>query len=632
MTGAFAPRRRGEAAVAPGSPRRSLIGAIVAALALLVAALLGAAGAAPARAGQAPAGEAAWRLAPLYPPGLEDPSTQAPVGLGRIGDIEFWAPNRGALVTAGNGSTIPAGVWAYDGVGWHELSTVCGASDGRIAWAGPDDFWTVSDGRPGQAANPADGTPAPLANRTLCHFSGRPMQVVGSYASPAFEADSYQEMHAAGCLGEADCWFAGEALPEPQAGAFHLHWDGHAPSEQPNPQGHAVEDMTRFGRYLYESVRVAEGDRLTEAEPFPPLVLRRISPSGYQPTFVPLSTRLPSYAPGELPAALDALRLGADGEGLWAAAGPSLDPPAESAGAEVTVLHYEKDVWSQLLGPSSDPPGGNPFGEDAVDSIAPEPGGPSAWLALDTIPDARSPSPLASATVARVSASGVVSEEQTLPAPEEGLGPKGAAEKIVCPAQRDCWMATSQGWLFHLTDGSPEQPDGESPFTSLIGFRPLDEGLPQVEPDAPPADTSGAIEAFQPPPFVPIVEKTEATGPSRRVKVALLSHVKTQLVHGHTLELRFRLAVKARVRLLAKRRRAVVASTATRTLAAGERRLLLALDPRRWPTKLDLQTHALAPLPTVAAGEAGGEALGGNTVVTSRARFEPAQGWLERPW
>jgi hypothetical protein len=35
-----------------------------------------------------------------------------------------------------------------------------------------------------------------------------------------------------------------------------------------------------------------------------------------------------------------------------------------------------------------------------------------------------------------------------------------------------------------------------------------------------------------------------------------------------------------------------------RTLAAGSRRLLLALDPRRWPTKLVLQTHALAPLPT----------------------------------
>jgi hypothetical protein len=57
--------------------------------------------------------------------------------------------------------------------------------------------------------------------------------------------------------------------------------------------------------------------------------------------------------------------------------------------------------------------------------------------------------------------------------------------------------------------------------------------------------------------------------------------------------------VKARVRLIAKRRKQVVASTPTRTLGAGSRRLLLQLDRRRWPTKLDLQTHPLAPLPTV---------------------------------
>jgi hypothetical protein len=600
---------------------------------ILAIALLALTCAVSAQASEAPVGTPAWHVEALYPPGLEDSSTQAPVGLGRIGDIEFWAPNRGVLITAGNGSTIPAGVWAYDGVRWHELSTVCGASDGRIAWAGPDDFWTISDGRPGQAANPSDGTPAPLTDRTLCHFSGKPMHVVSSYASPAFEASSYQEMHAAGCLSESDCWFAGDGLPEPQAGAFHLHWDGHSLSAEPNPQGHAVEDMGRFGRYLYESVRLAQGDRLTEAETFPPLVLRRISPAGYQPTFVPLSTRLPSYSPGELPAALDYLHLGADGEGLWAAAGPSLEPPEGSTPAEVTVLHYEDGTWSQILGPSSDPEGGSPLQQDAIDSIAPEPGGPNAWLALDSLSDARSPSPLASATVARIAADGGVSETQTLPAVGEGLGPKGAAEKIVCPAHGDCWMVTSQGWLFHLTDGMAGQPDAESPFTSLIGFRPFDEGLPQVEPDAPPADTSGVIEAFQPPPFIPIVEKTEALT-SPRAKLALLSHVKTHLVHRYTLELRFHLAVKARVRLVAKRRRTTVGSTRSSTLAAGNRHLLLPLDPRRWPTKLDLQTHALAPLPTAPAGEAESEGSGGGAVVVSGARFDPSlgHGWLESRW
>jgi hypothetical protein len=269
------------------------------------------------------------------------------------------------------------------------------------------------------------------------------------------------------------------------------------------------------------------------------------------------------------------------------------------------------------------------LGEDVVQSIAAEPGEAAAWLALDSVSGARFPSPLASAVIARISADGTVSDRQSLPAPSEGFGPKGAAEKIVCPAHGDCWMVTSQGWLFHLSDGSPGTPDPESPFTSLIGFRPLDEGLPQVQPDAPPADTSGVIEAFQPPPFVPIVEKTE-TSSAERVTVPLLTHIKTHLVRRHTLELRFHLAVKARVRLLARRRRTVVARTRTKTLLAGNRHLLLDLDPRRWPTKLNLQTHALAPLPTVPADEAESEGASGGGVVVSGARFLPSLGpsWL----
>jgi hypothetical protein len=83
------------------------------------------------------------------------------------------------------------------------------------------------------------------------------------------------------------------------------------------------------------------------------------------------------------------------------------------------------------------------------------------------------------------------------------------------------------------------------------------------------------------------------------VTVPLLSGLHSRIVKGSTLELRFRLAARARVRLLAKRRRTVVASTPTHTFSAGSRKLLLVLNPRRWPTKLDLQTRALAPLPTV---------------------------------
>jgi hypothetical protein len=49
-----------------------------------------------------------------------------------------------------------------------------------------------------------------------------------------------------------------------------------------------------------------------------------------------------------------------------------------------------------------------------------------------------------------------------------------------------------------------------------------------------------------------------------------------------------------------------VASTPTRTLSAGARRLLLRLNPRAWPTKLSLQTYPLAPLPVLPAQEPAG--------------------------
>ena len=160
------------------------------------------------RAGLEDDGGASWRLEQPRrrppPPGVAE--APVPIGLGRIGDIEF-APgmtNRGALITSGNPPTIPPGVWEYNGVAWHELSTVCGASDGRIVWAGPEEFWTISDGRPGQAAN-ANGAVPPLRDNTLCRFSnpghsGEPLRVMESFAFPAFEADSYQAMNAGACL------------------------------------------------------------------------------------------------------------------------------------------------------------------------------------------------------------------------------------------------------------------------------------------------------------------------------------------------------------------------------------------------------------------------------------------------
>ena len=294
----------------------------------------------------------AWQLERALPPQLSGESEaqhrgRLPVGLGHIGDIEFWAPNRGLLTTAGNPPTVPPGVWAYNGVEWRELSDKCGASDGRIAWAGPDEFWTVSDGRPGQTSESTENiTLPPLANNTLCHFAGG--QIVGSYAHPAFQEDSYLQMHAAGCFDPSDCWFGGEGLEEPQIGGFQLHWNGAALEAEPYPEeGHAIESMSPLEGILYEGVRIAPGDRDTQPNPEPP-VIHRVNPAGFVPVFEP-ETEVPLYGEEERPEALEALQLSTADGTLWGAAGAKRTEGG--APGQLTVVRRVESFWSQLVGP-----------------------------------------------------------------------------------------------------------------------------------------------------------------------------------------------------------------------------------------------------------------------------------------
>jgi hypothetical protein len=568
-------------------------------------------------------GGASWRVEqPLPPPpspGAEEPTN--PIALGHVGDIEFLAPDRGLLITHGEGSTIPAGVWAYNGERWKELANVCGATDGRIAWEGGNAFWTVSDGRPGQSASKGQGQLPPLEDDTLCHFAGG--QVVGSYASLAFRASSYEAMHGAGCFGAGDCWFAGEPLsPElPVTGAFHLHWDGSSVSEEPyEGESQSVRDMRLFQGHLYESVRVLHAARTAGPEEVP--VLHQLNPKGSVPLFTNIpglgaeppqsSSGVPLYGPGEFTEALSSLSLSADESELWGAAGgvPTSELPAGSNPGQVTVVRYAEGQWTQLVGPSSKPSGMEAFPGEVVTSIAAEPGTASAWLALDTEGDAKQPSPTASAIVARVSSNGTISDEETLPSKveqEAGIGPRGAAAKITCPAAHDCWLVTTQGWLFHLTNGQSYGIDDEG-FSNVITVRPQDQGLPQQQPDAPPEDNSGLLGEL--PATAGSLTPTTTKSPIESlVSVPLLSGIHSRLIHGTTLELRFHVAALARIRLIAKRGRSVVASTTMRTFAPGARKLQLRLNVRRWPTKLDLQSHALAPLPTVSTRSAGVESV-----------------------
>jgi hypothetical protein len=585
----------------------------------------------------APAPAATWQFAPASapppPPGV--PPATFPVPLGEVGDIEFFSPNRGLLITGGTGSScaatagasVPCGLYAYDGAGWHELSTVCGGAHGRIAWAGPDEFWTISDQRPGQVIVAG----AEYGNISLCHFKDG--QVVASYAQPLNQPFSYMAMDAAACLSPGNCWFGGELGQSPNFGAFHLHWDGHSVTAVYSPRDHAVAAMALAGPgILFESVVLGSEDVYGSESTTNPWVLHQIDPPGSSVDFHNLLVPDPSCATIEFCPPLP--NYGADGGGLpveaatlgpfalssdytpsgsnlaapqlWAIAGPNGAEAASSGGgaAHPIALRYAEDpatherAWTQVLG-GEDPGGDDPFGaEELTQGIAAEPGGAAAWVTLH-LGDGQ-------AHVARLTAAGLLSERDAL-GPAQEVGKRGNAGPIACPAANDCWLATDRGWLFHYTDGSALVQDGDPNFASVVTFRPADDGVPQLPADEPPPDDSLANQAPPAPPPPPPPPPAPQVLSNAAVLVGLRSHV----IHGNTLELTFKLVAEAHVQLLAKRHGRVVAKTPRRTFKAGRRKLLLRLDVHRWPTKLDLKATPLHPLLVSSPGVGGGDTTSG---------------------
>ena len=243
--------------------------------------------------------------------------------------------------------------------------------------------------------------------------------------------------------------------------------------------------------------------------------------------------------------------------------------------------------------------------------VAAEPGLPAAWVALGSSDN--------EAHIDRVEADpgegvgkqgkGKVSVEEVPLGEAQKLGPRGSAGPIACPAVNDCWLATSTGWLFHLTedsentertDGYPEDTDPN--FAGVIAFRPPDESVLQVPSIEPPPEESTALESNVP-------SETTPKAASTRTTKALVTDVSSHIVHRYTLELSFRLTVKARVQLVASRKSRRVAETAKKTLKAGKHMLTLRLNPRSWPNKLNLKATPLEALPTVEV-----KGVTGNTV------------------
>lgn len=550
-------------------------------------AAVGAVVAASAISAQTAAAAPGWTLAQPAPP----PGAQFKVPLGRPGDMKFYAANRGLLSVEGN-STIPRGLYAWDGQQWHELSTVCGGpgDTSRIAFAGPDEWWTVSE--PSQ--------PRVGSGTALCHFANG--EVVASYSTPYQSSDPIQQMDAAACNGPNDCWFGGYDATSPSGdrrGAFHLHWDGTALHTVYAPFGHAVSGLWYQGGAFYETSLLGArpedtGDPITPPDASSaPALIHEISGGQFQDD---------PFTPASQPNGSELLSVNGDGSQVWAVGGGAASGAGAPSGSSV--------ARPPLAARST----GGPFTEVPIDStmfgtndrfadVAAVPGTPDAWAAV--VPFDLRNSNTAKAEVVQLSPAGAVGTVTQLPS--SGAG-RGVAARVSFSAPNDGWLVTSAGWLFHYTDGSQPPLNTDPAWQGTITFRP-NEAAEQFVPDTPPTDDS---QLFAPPP-VDIQPPVAPVSTTTKALPALLRHVKVKL-HGLTLSVSFQLVRKARVGLVGRRGGAVVARVPTRTLRPGRYTLKLKLDRRRYPTRLQFLTRE--PGQASSGGGSGGSGSSGDTVTT----------------
>jgi len=547
-------------------------------------------------------GEATWRLEQPAPPA----GVPFKVPLGTPDDMEFYAPNEGLLSVEGN-AAVPTGLLFWNGRTWHQLSTVCGGSGeaSRIAWAGPDEFWTITE-----PSEPRVGS-----GLSLCHFKDG--QVVGSYSTPYQSPEPFRPMDAAACSGPNDCWFAGIGSEDPSGqhiGAFHLHWDGTNLTSSYQPQGRGVSGLAYFDGHVYESTfeGTQAGDTtdpvtLAAPEPFGPILIHELVGNTFRD-----APFLPETSPGVPTDGIELLSAKADPTDLWfsgggAASGPA-GPHEGSFASPPIAVHYNGTFFLLAhIDPSL-------LGEEGrfVD-ISPVPGTENAWVADQALAERGSSTDRAK--VALIGADGSATVE-TLPA--SGAG-RGSAQLVAATGPEEAWLATSAGWLFHYSNGTILPEDSDPNWAGTITIRP-NESIEQFVSDTPPPDDS---ELFAPPPVQVEAKATEV--PAAEVIPALLKNVSVAR-HGLTVTVSFQLTRLADVQLVAKLHGKAIARTRDERLNAGKHSLSLRLQRKRWPSGLSFQTKELTtPKPVPATGSEGSVGTGPNAVTTSVHRWVKPQ-------
>jgi hypothetical protein len=571
--------------------RRLAAGALIAAAAAIALAGTGSAQAA-----------VSWQLDQPAPPA----GAAFKVPLGTPDDMEFYAPNEGLLSVQGNAVVAP-GLFFWNGRDWHQLSTVCGGSGeaSRIAWAGPDEFWTITE-----PSEPRSG-----AGLGLCHFKDG--VVVGSYSTAFQSPDPFRPMDGAACNGPNDCWFAGIGSEDPSGqriGAFHLHWDGSNLTSSYQPQGRGVSSLAFFDGAFYESTFAGTqpgdtADPVTLGSPEtggPDLIHELVGGTFLDTSFLP-------YPYQGVPAeGTELLSAKSDGSELWFSGGGAASGPAaaKASGGVVpsppVLVHLVEPFYEQV------PIETSLFGsEDRFVDVAPVPGVDAAWVADQPYADRGSST--AKAKVALIEAGGGATVD-TLPTSGPG---RGSAQLIAATGSGEAWLATSAGWLFHYTNGTVLPEDSDPNWAGTITVRP-NESVAQFVSDTPPPDDS---QLFAPPP-VAVEQPTNVEAPTPEIIPALLKDIKVNR-HELTVTVSFDLTRLADVQLVAKLHGKAIAKTAKERLKAGRHVLELSFSAKRWPTGLSFKTKELTkPKPVPATGGAGGSGSRGTgpTAVSTRVR------------
>lgn len=574
--------------------------------AIAVAAALLLAG--PAAAAAAPA----WQLEQPAPPA--GAPGQGPVGT--PADLQFLTPNFGLmLVENPPGSLFADGLLVYDGAGWRQLSTVCGAParSGRIALVSEVEWWTVS-----RAVNALDGSIPTDGSPTLCHFRGG--AVVGSYATALSDTIApYVSMNAAACASPADCWFGGPVFDTPGTGTFLLHFDGANVTARSHPRARAIADLAPLGGEVLGGTAVgtafdgiAQGiagnelpvpSGLATLEANGPQLLRRFAGGATGVIDWPRISAVEDL--------VDVRAMDTSGATMWVAgrdAGDSYVPededgPRPAPRAPFLARMNVGEPEPTVLDPGDDGLRADEF----VHDIAATPDG-GAWAAVGP----RQVDRRGGAEVVRLDGAGRVVERVALSRPDLSVG---TAAKIDCTTSEQCWMVTVNGWVYRLAEPGLVLPRNLSPaIQGLITVRPRDARTPTIPPDTIVQDESNRYVAPPPEP-----EQPEAASEEPKRIPALLRVLGKPRVQktkkGRRIRLRVQVRRRARVQLLGRRGGRTVARSRRKTYKPGRHTIVMPAKTKRWPTSLRFVTRDLE-LPESATPDDDTGAGDGDTVST----------------